>query len=335
MNVQIVNFQGLFFINVAKPTDFEMKFLRNTYDFNSLDLEDYLHNTQVPKVENYAKYDLLVLRFPNFSENIPQNSHQYGKVHFPTLYVRSKEKRLTSSYVNFFTSKEYVVVIHDGTLPQIDHIFALCQKTLHNRTEYMSLGSAHLAYKIIDALVDNCFPAINELTSEIDRVDKELEAKQSQKTLEEISAIRRNLVVFHTMIKPMLPLFRDLEEGKHKELNGTMQPFWRNVLDHLQKIMDRVEDNQELIEGISESSEFLLRSKTNQIMATLTIAFTLTIPAATVGTLYGMNIVLPGGINEAKTWHFWGPYTTFIIVAILSIVPAILMILYFRYKKWH
>lgn len=333
MNVQTVNFQGLIFINVAKPTDFEMKFLKNTYDFNPLNLEDILNKTQIPKIENHKVYDLVVLRFPLFSETTPENSHMYG-VRLPTLHASSKKKRLVSSYVNFFISKEYLVVLHDGSLPQIDHIFTLCQQTLHSRTEYMSKGSAFLAYKIIDALVDNCFPVINEITATIDLIDRELEGKQSQKTLEKISATRRDLVVFHTMIKPMLPLLKELEEGKHKELNSSMQPFWGNVLDHLEKIWDRVEDNQELLNGISESGEFLLRSKTNQIMATLTIVFTLTIPATVFGTLYGMNIVLPGGINESKTWYFWGPYTTFIIISALSIIPVILMVLWFRHKKW-
>lgn len=333
MNVQNVIFQGLSFINVAKPTDFEMKYLRNTYEFDPLNLEDYLHKTQIPKIENHKKYDLIVLRFPFFSENVLQNAHQYG-IHLPTFYTHVNKKRLTSSYVNFFISKEYVVVLHDGILPQIDRIFSLCQKTLHNRNEFMGKGSVFLVYKLIDALVDDCFPPINEITATIDRIDKELEEKQSQKTLEDISTTRRNLVVFHTMIKPILPLFNQLEEGKHKELDGSMQPFWGNILDHLQKIMDRVEDNQELIEGISESSEFLLRSKTNKIMALLTILFTLSIPATVIGTFYGMNILLPGGLQDGA-WDFWGPYTTLILVIISSIVPLTLMLLYFKYKKWY
>lgn len=333
MNVQSVNFQGLSFINVAHPTDFEMKYLKNNYYFNPLDLEDYVHRTQIPKIENHKRYDLFVLRFPLFTENIPQDSHQYGVVHLPAFHTYNKKRRLMSSYVNLFVSKEYIVVLHAGELPQIEHIFSLCQKTLHHRTDYMSKGSVFLAYKIIDALVDDCFPVINEITSTIDRVDKELENRQSQKTLEEISTTRRNLVVFHTMIKPILPLFAQLEEGKHKDLNGTMQPFWGNILDHLQKIVDRIEDNQELIGGIAESSDFLLRSKTNHIMATLTVMFTLTIPATVIGTFYGMNILLPGGIEEGS-WNFWGHYTTLIIVIVLSAIPIMLMLLYFKHKKW-
>ena len=323
MNVQTVSFQGLSFINVAKPTDFEMKYLKNTYYFNPLNLEDYVHRTQIPKIENHRKYDLIVLRFPLFSENGPQNSHLYG-MPLPAFHISNKKRRLMSSYVNFFISKEYVIVLHAGELPQIDRIFNLCQKTLHNRTEYMSQGSAFLAYKIIDALVDNCFPVINELTSTIDRIDKELEDKQSQKTLEDISATRRNLVVFHTMIRPIIPLFASLEEGKHKELNGVMQSFWGNILDHLQKILDRTEDNQELIEGISESNESLLSEKTNKIIKVLTIFSAIILPLNLLASIYGMNLKLP----FADDPFMFGKLT------LVMIFTTILMLIVFMFKKW-
>lgn len=324
MNVQTVNFQGLFFINVAKPTDFEMKFLRNTYDFNSLNLEDYLHKTQIPKIENYKNYDLVVLRFPLFSENVPQNSHQYG-VHLPTFHVSNKKRRLISSYVNLFVSKEYVVVLHAGELPQIDHIFSLCQKTLHSRTEYMSQGAVFLAYRIIDALVDNSFPIINEITSTIDRVDKELEEKQSQKTLEDISTTRRNLVVLHTMLKPVLSLVGELEKGEHEKLNGAMQPFWGNILDHVQKIMDRVEDNQELIEGISRSNESFIMTRTNVVIKLLTVITVIIMPLQLLSSVYGMNIV---GLPFAQNPWVFG------ILSLLMLAIAVLLITILKAKRW-
>lgn len=323
MNVQSVNFQGLSFINVARPTDFEMKFLKNNYGFDPLSLEDYLHKAQIPKIENHKSYDLMVLRFPIFSENVPENSHQYG-VHLPTLYVHSAKRKLTSSYVNFFISKEYVVVLHDGILSQIDRIFALCQKTLHNRTEYMGKGATFLAYKIIDALVDNCFPIINEITSTIDRVDKELENKQSQKTLEEISTTRRNLVVFHTMIKPIIPLFKELENGKHEELNGPMRLFWGNVLDHLQKIWDRVEDNGELIEGISKSNESFLSSRSNETIKVLTIFSAIILPLNLLASLFGMNLSLPFANDPFIFWK----------IMLLMAFSTLAMLLVFNFKKW-
>src|SRR3972149_8553555 len=324
MNIQTVSFQGLSFINVQKPTDFEIKYLKNTYYFNPLNLDDYMHRTQIPKIENHKKYELIVLRFPLFSETVPENSHQYG-VHLPTLNVPGKKKRLVSSYVNFFVSKEYVIVLHAGELPQIDHIFSLCQKTLHNRTEYMSQGSAFLVYKIIDALVDDCFPTLNELTSTIDLIDKELEGRQSQKTLEEISTTRRNLVVFHTMIKPILPLLKELEDGKHEDFNGRLQPFWGNVLDHIQKIWDRVEDNRELIEGISDSNESLLMTQTNLTIRVLTVITVIILPLQVLGGFYGMNVE---GLPFTK-----GPWTFEIHIGMVFAVIVILITI-FKLKRW-
>lgn len=324
MNIQTVSSHDLSFINVEKPTDFEIKYLKNTYYFNPLNLDDYMHRTQIPKIENHKKYDLVVLRFPLFSESVSENSQQYG-IHLPGAHNPNKRCRLVSGYVNFFISKEYVIVLHEGDLPQINHIFSLCQKTLHNRTEYMSQGSAFLVYKIIDALVDDCFPALNEITATIDRVDKELENKQSRKTLEDISMTRRNLVVFHTMIRPIIPLFRELKDGKHVELNGSMQPFWRNVLDHLQKILDRVEDNRELIEGISESNESFIMTQTNLIIKVLTAVTVIIMPLQLLGGFYGMNIE---GLPFTK-----GPWTMEIHFAmILAIVIPLVVI--FKIKKW-
>ncbi len=282
-----------------------------------------MHRTQIPKIENHKKYDLVVLRFPLFSENVPQNSHQYG-VRLPAFHPHVKKRRLMSSYVNFFISKEYVIVLHAGELPEINRIFSLCQKTLHSRTEYMSQGPAFLAYKIIDALVDDCFPVVNEITSTIDRIDKDLEDKQSRKTLEDISGTRRNLVVFHTMIKPILPLFNQLQEGKYEKLNGTMQSFWGNILDHLRKILDRIEDNQELIEGISESNESLLSSYSNQIIKVLTIFSAIILPLNLLASIYGMNLRLPFADDPFVFW----------IIMLLMVLGAIIMLFILKLKRW-
>ena len=56
-------------------------------------------------LETHKKYDLMVLRFPIFSDNIPQNLHQYGGMPTPLIYTHTKNRKLISSYVNFFISK--------------------------------------------------------------------------------------------------------------------------------------------------------------------------------------------------------------------------------------
>jgi magnesium transporter len=64
-------------------------------------------------------------------------------------------------------------------------------------------------------------------------------------------------------------------------------------------------------------------------LAILTIFFTLSIPATLFSTYYGMNVYLPGGI-ESGAATFLGEYTTFIVTILLSIVPAVIMLYWFK-----
>ena len=311
MNIQVVKFNEMSFIIVSKPNDLEIKYLKNNFEFDSLHLDDYLHKTQVPKIETFKKYTLVVLDFPTFVQNIvPTSSNQLGlpSVNLPhILPAEIKKKRLFNSQVDFFIGKDYLVVLHDGNLAPINDIFTLCQQTLRSRNEYMGEGPIFLAYRIIDALVDTCFPVVNGMMTTIDKIDRELERKPSQSAIEDISVTRRNIVVFHTMIKPIIPLFKRLEQGEYRELNGTMQPFWNNVFDHLQKIWDRLEDARELIEGISESNESLLSYRNNEIVRFLTVITSIAFPFVIINNLYSMNVTgLPYAQDPRIIWILFG-----------------------------
>ena len=73
--------------------------------------------------------------------------------------------------------------------------------------------------------------------------------------------------------------------------------------------------------------------RTNEILAILTIIFTLAIPATIYGTFYGMNVPMPGA-NTATVWTFWGNFTTFYIIGGLSVLSAVAMYVWFKKKRW-
>jgi len=345
VNIQTVKFKDISFINVGKPADLEIKYLKSNFGFNPLHIDDYIHKTQVPKVEIDKNYNLIVLDFPYFNLNGANNPMKVpdknGKNYLGSILTipetlssaalsqlippEEKKQRLLSSQVDFFIGKDYLVVLHDGSFSSIDIIFSLCQKTLHNREEFLGKGPVFLAYRIIDALVDSCFPIINGVMATIDKIDKELEHTTTPDTIEDISVTRRNIVVFHTMIKPIIPLFKQIEEGKYQDLNGTMQPFWGNVLDHLHKIWNRLEDAKELIEGISDSNESLLSYRNNEIVKFLTVITSIAFPFVIVNNLYSMNVV---GLPYATDKNI-----VFILFSIIF-ASGIVILAYFRYRKW-
>ncbi len=84
---------------------------------------------------------------------------------------------------------------------------------------------------------------------------------------------------------------------------------------------------------IYKDTDFVLSTeKTNKVLAVLTIIFTLAIPSTLIGTFYGMNVNLPGGIED--NLMIFGPFTSFIIIILASAIPAIMMFAYFKKLGW-
>lgn len=334
MQIPTIKHKDLSFININKPTNEQLRHLHEKFGFSILNLEDYLYKTQIPKIEFYDDYILFVLDTPSVQQgkapiltkaSQPTTSpFAFGRGIMP-LPKNFRRRRIAIGEVDFFIGKDYLVVLHDEKTPQIDQFFDLCKTDDSKRKEFMDKGPAFLFYWLADNLVDTSFSYVTELTNTIDAIDRQLEEKSTSSVIEDISITRRNIVVFETMIKPTLPIFTDLERGKYPQLGEEMIPYWSNVLDHLQKIWDRLEDNKELIQGIASSHESILSNRSNELVKFLTVITSISFPFVIVNNLYSMNV--QGLPFSEQPW-----IVPFLFLLIFS--GGTLIIAYFKYRDW-
>lgn len=334
MNVPTITHNGLSFINLNKPTAEQIAFLNKHFGFSMLNLEDYLYKTQIPKIEPYKDYTLFVMDVPYIPVSLKARHTNTKPGALPNLLsnklvvpnsTAARKKRIKIGEVDFFIGKDYLVVLHDEHTPLIDEIFEMCKITSKHREDLMGKGPGYLLYRIADILIDSSFSYVEEINSTIDYIDKQLEEKSGAALIEDISVTRRNIVVFETMIKPLLPIFGDLEKGKFDQLNGHMKEYWGNLLDHLQKIWERLEDNKELIAGIATSNESILSNRNNELMKFLTVITSIAFPFVVMNNLYSMNV---RGLPFADS-----PWIVYVIF-MLIFAGGMLIIAYFKYKDW-
>jgi len=333
MNLLTITHENFSFTNVNSPSKEQIHELHKEFGFSMLNLEDYLYKTQVPTFEVYDKYALIVLDLPSIEiPKEPKQSTVEKMLIIPNIISSSlpafpkapKKKRIRTGEVDFFIGKDYLVVLHDRRTPQIDEVFELCSKDEDVKKELMEKGPIYLFYRIADVLVDSAFSYVSDINETIETIDKKLAEKASTDLVEDISVTRRNIVVFETMVKPTLTIFSDLEKGKYKEFNGSMTQYWGNILDHLQKIWDRLEDNKELIAGIATSYESLLTVKTNETVRILTIFTAILLPLTLLASIYGMNIHLPLASDPQAFW---------LILMLMGLIAS-MMVLIFRLRDW-
>lgn len=306
--LESINYEGITWVDIENPTQNEIDVLSRNYRFHPLTLADCLSKRQLTKVEEYEEYLFILLHFPN---------------------CNNKDRSIVSNQLSIFLGKDYLVTMHPSDFKPVKELFHASKiDELHGELK----GSAgHLLYAIIDRSVNELFPILDNIMSDLDEMeDRVFDAKVS--AAGEISRLRREIADLRRIVSPLRRLIVELGTKTQKFGVRGLSLYLSDVKDHIEKAWDVLEEAKETVEIYMDTDYVLSTETTNKVLAVLTIAFTITIPFTTIGTIYGMNIPLPGGIS--KPLSFLGPYTSFLILLLTMAVPAVLMTWYFRRLGW-
>ncbi len=271
LNVESLTWADLTWVNIEQPTERETEYLAQNYPFHHLDLDDCLSRIQRPKIDVYKDYLFLVFHLPVFN----------------------KEARVTTpSQVSVFIGDKYLITLHKGELKPLVKLFRECQIDEESRQEHFSLGSGYLLYRIIDRLVDYCLPILNKIGDNIEEVEDNIFSDGVRGAIKEISVLRRDIISFRRIIWPMRAVIGSLEPKVRRFTKMDMDAYFGDMVDHVDKIWDALDEYKEVIEGLNATHDSLATNRTNEVMRTLTVIATILLPITVVASIFGMNIPL-------------------------------------------
>jgi len=303
LNIETIKWGKITWLNVEKPTHADMDCLAKNYLFNLFDLEDCLSRIERPKIDEYKNYLFLVLHFPVFNE---------------------KARVTTPCQVSVFIGEDYLVTVHSGDLKPLSKLFDDCQQNERAREDHMARSSGYLLYRILDRLVDYCFPVLNKVIANVEAAEDRLFSEPARDTVQEISILRRDIMAYRRIIRPQPAILKSLEVREYPFLREDLDVYFGDIGDHVSKISETLDEYKEVVEGLNATSDSLFSHRTNEVMKMLTILGTIILPMLVISGLYGMNVSLP---FEGSTFAF-----LFIILITLGVSGG--MLAYFRYKRW-
>jgi len=310
-SINKITLRNLTWVNIEKPTRQEMDYLAQNYPFHPLDLDDCLSKVHLPKIDEYKDYLFIILHFPVFDH-------------------RTRTTR--PSQVSIFLGKDFLVTVHNGDLKPFASMPSRCRQDDRLCEEYLGNGSGHLLYRIVDTLVDYCFPMVNKTLANLEEIEDRVFNDKASAS-KEITMLRRDVAAQRRIIAPLKMVIADLERKAQRYTQEDLKVYFGDVNDHIARLWNSLEECQESIEIYKDTDYLLSQERTNRILSVLTIIFTVTIPATVFGTFFGMHIKIPGG-GETGGWTPLGPYTTFIIVILISFAFAAIMFWLFRRWRW-
>jgi len=313
--IETIQGEKFVWIDLQNPDRNDVEKLAQKYNFNALNIEDCMTKFELPKLDSYDDHFFVILHFPPLAQKIGISKN---------------------SQLSIFVGKDFLVTVHQGDLKPLVELVEICKTSIDQQRKDRLLGksSGLLLHEILDVLVDDLLHISRKIIANLDEIEDRV-FDETKPVARSIAVLRREINRLRRIVNPLKKFV--LEIAKHVKRFSSSEDdeltlFYDDVIDHIDKVIETLEESRETMEIYKDTDFVLSTEKTNKVLAVLTIIFTLAIPSTVIGTFYGMNVDLPGGIGNNSM--FLGPFTTFIVVIAASAIPAIMMFAYFKKLGW-
>jgi magnesium Mg(2+) and cobalt Co(2+) transport protein (corA) len=270
------------------------------FGLHPLVLEDILNTDQRPKMEDYGDYIYLVLRNFHGQEN----------------------GNLLSDQVSIILGKSFILSFQERESGLFDSIK---DKMSKNKGRIRKEGTDYLTHAIIDNIVDNYFIVLENLEEKIEDLEDDLVKKTTLSTLDAIHFLKRELIVLRKSLWPLREAVSSLERSDSPLINKSTIVYFKDIYDHTIAIIDTVETFRDMLSGMLDIYLSTISNRLNEVMKVLTIIATIFMPLTFIAGVYGMNFKYMPELEFR-----WG---YFCVLGVMLVI-ALLMVRYFKKKKW-
>ncbi|MBI2845985.1 MAG: magnesium/cobalt transporter CorA [Chloroflexi bacterium] len=293
--------QGLLWLDLEDPSPHEVAILSEVFRFHPLAIEDCLSpELQHPKIDDYEDYLFLI-----FHAVLPD---------FPLDITDTVE-------LNIFVGRNFLVTYHRTAVQSLSRVWE--RKERDERV--MSRGSHFLLYTLLDTLVDDYLPILDQMDDIIDGIEHEVFRNPTQETLSRIFSAKRDTLYLRRVLAPQREVLLRLSRGEFALIKEPAYIYFRDVYDHMVRVIDANDALRDLVNGALDTYLSVFSNRLNEVMKTLTIVATVILPLSLIAGIYGMNFQF----MPELTWR----YGYFVVLGIMLIVAGG-MFIYFRRRGW-
>src|SRR5437773_5197400 len=185
-------------LDLEKPTAEETKLvLEDIFHFHPLSIEDCVSISHSPKVEEYV---------PKEEDRFP--SYLFMVIH--AVDYSRKDGVFATSELNFFLGKNFLVTYHDTPLRSITSTEERCVKG----TVHIARAPDRVAHTLLDSIVENYKPALDELSLEIASLEETVLQSPHKTALNKIIQAKKEVLHLRQIIGPQREVLARFARGE-------------------------------------------------------------------------------------------------------------------------
>jgi magnesium transporter len=286
-------------VDLSEPTEQEIKdVLEGVFNFHPLAIEDCRLASELPKIEDFDTYLYFVVHAVDYSE--PESFH--------------------TTELDGFLGKEFLVTYHTKPIRSVTVVTERLKQGLGQPPR----APDRLLYWLLDSLVDNYRPPIDQLGKDVERLEDLVLEPRCDHLMKSVLSVKRQIGDLRAVIRPQQEVLSRLARGEYKLIRSHLLPYYRDVADNLTRIERNAGHYSEELLMITDVYLNKAANETNEVIKALTIMTAITLPVTVIPTWYGMNLQAP----EFKWVHgYW-------YVVILTLLATGAIFVWARRKGW-
>jgi magnesium transporter len=296
-------------VDLEKSTPEEAKeVLEMIFHFHPLSIEDCILPSPSPKVEEYS----------------PKEDDKFTPYLFMVIHAvdyNRKDGCFGTSELNFFLGKNFLVTYHEEPLRSVSSV----EERAISGTMGIARAPDRVAHSLLDTLVDNYKPALDELSLEIAELEQMAFQRPNKQTLNKILQVKKEVLHLRQIIGPQREVLSRFAQGEFKLVRPHLVPYFRDVYDSLFHIGEMAQGYMDSLTAILQVYLNMSSNQTGEVVKLLTLITVITTPLMMIGTWYGMNFKDMPELEHAHA------YPT---AAACMIVSTLATYWYFKKKKW-
>jgi len=296
------DFKGVCWVDISGIHDIPtIETIGSTFNIHPLVQEDILNTYHRPKFEESEEYLFLVLKM---------------------LMYDAEAKNVISEQVSFVLGPNFLVTFQEQEGDVFNPVRERLRKALGR---IRKMGPDYLLYALIDAVVDNYFLVLETIGEELENLEDQLLENPTPEVLQTVHKLKREMIFLRKAVWPLREVINGLEKSGSKLIKKTTAVYLRDIYDHTIQVIETVETYRDMVAGLQDLYLSSVSNKMNEVMKMLTIIATIFIPLTFIAGIYGMNFEFMPELKWKIGYFFvWG------IMAVIALV----MLLYFKRKKW-
>ncbi len=256
-------------LGLHEPTHEQMTEVAEVFKLEPLAVEDAVTADSRPKIERFGEMTQFVLRTTRYVEH-------------PVLTETSEV--VETGLITVLVGENFVITVRHGQLGPLGPV----REDLEREPHRLAHGPWMVAHAICDRLADTYLDVSAAIEVDIDALEEIVFTPRSSGNIAQIYQLKRELMEFKRAVAPLQRPMTMLVEDK-AFLSKEIRRYFRNVNDHLQRVVDRIAAYDDLCNSILQARLAQVTVDQNNDMRKIAAWAAIAAVQTAIAGIYGMN----------------------------------------------